>query len=86
MQGTGGNLQQRSAASQQIDLLLLISRALSLLVTHIERNQSHPPILVFSGRGQATATQPRFPRKIADFKQTNGFQISRHTLRKLTFD
>jgi hypothetical protein len=34
----------------------------------------------------AIATQPQFPRKIADFKQATGFQISRRTLRKLAFD
>jgi hypothetical protein len=37
-------------------------------------------------RKLATATQPQFPRKIANFKQATGFQISRHTLRKLTFE
>jgi hypothetical protein len=37
-------------------------------------------------RRLATATQPQFPRKIADFKQETGFQISRHILRNLTFD
>jgi hypothetical protein len=37
-------------------------------------------------RKLATATQPQFSRKIADFKQSTGFQISRRTLRKLTFD
>jgi hypothetical protein len=26
-------------------------------------------------RGLETATQPQFPRKIADFKQASGFQI-----------
>jgi hypothetical protein len=34
----------------------------------------------------ATATQPHFPKKIADFRQATGFQISRYTLRKLMFD
>jgi hypothetical protein len=33
-----------------------------------------------------TATQPHFPRKIADFKQAAGFYVSRRTLRKLTFE
>jgi hypothetical protein len=37
-------------------------------------------------RKLATATQPQFPRKIADFKQATGFQISRLTLRKHMFD
>jgi hypothetical protein len=37
-------------------------------------------------RNLATATQPRNPRNIADFKQATGFQIIRRTLRKLTFD
>jgi hypothetical protein len=37
-------------------------------------------------RKLATATQPQFPRNVADFKQAIGFQISRRTLRKLTFD
>jgi hypothetical protein len=37
-------------------------------------------------RKLATATQPQFPRKVADFKQANGFQISRRTLRKLMFE
>jgi hypothetical protein len=30
--------------------------------------------------------QQQFPRKITDFKQATGFQISRHTLRKLMFE
>jgi hypothetical protein len=34
-------------------------------------------------RNLATATQPQFPRKIANFKEATGFQISRPTLRKL---
>jgi hypothetical protein len=44
------------------------------------------PILrkIFGGKGTpkklATATQPQFPRKVANFKQATGFQISRHTL------
>jgi hypothetical protein len=37
-------------------------------------------------RKVATAKQPQFPRKIADFKQATSFQISRCKLRKLTFD
>jgi hypothetical protein len=36
-------------------------------------------------RKLATGKQPQFPRKVADFKQATGFQISRATLRKLTF-
>jgi hypothetical protein len=34
----------------------------------------------------ATATQPQFPRNVADFKQATDFQISRITLRKHMFD
>jgi hypothetical protein len=30
--------------------------------------------------------QPKFPRKVIDLKQATGFQFSRRTLRKLTFD
>jgi hypothetical protein len=37
-------------------------------------------------RELATATQPEFLRKIADFKQATGFQISRCTVRKCTLD
>jgi hypothetical protein len=37
-------------------------------------------------RKLSTATQPHFPRKIADFQQATGFQIRRRILRKLTFD
>jgi hypothetical protein len=37
-------------------------------------------------RKLATATQTQFPKKIADFKQANGFQISKRTLKKLTFE
>jgi hypothetical protein len=37
-------------------------------------------------RKLAKATQQQFPRKIADFKQATGFQISRRTLRKLMFE
>jgi hypothetical protein len=37
-------------------------------------------------RKLATATQPQYPRKIADFKQATGFLINRRTLMKLTFD
>jgi hypothetical protein len=44
----------------------------------------------FKGEGTprklAIATQPQFPRKIADFKHAIGFQISRCKLKKLTFD
>jgi hypothetical protein len=37
-------------------------------------------------RKLATATQLKFPRNVADFKQATGFQRSRNTLSKLTFD
>jgi hypothetical protein len=37
-------------------------------------------------RKLATATQPQYPRNVADFKQATGFQISRRTLRKLIFE
>jgi hypothetical protein len=37
-------------------------------------------------RKLATATRPQFSRSVADFKQATGFQIMRHTLRKLIFD
>jgi hypothetical protein len=37
-------------------------------------------------RKLATATQLRFPRIVADFKQATGFQIIRRTLRKCMVD
>jgi hypothetical protein len=36
-------------------------------------------------RKLATATQPKFPRKITDFKQATVFQISRRKMRKFMF-
>jgi hypothetical protein len=41
---------------------------------------------VSTSRKLATATQPKFPKNIVDFKQATGFQISWRTLRKLMFD